>query len=231
MIDIKIDKEVLKIDPRLTISRFQKIQRFPDKYKTPTEILSLYLDLEPSELKGLPVDEIKYAQDVITQHLNIEKTNDVVFCFEFQGINYGLENDWGNMTWGQWTDLEVYSQSDIINDNIHIIMALLYRPIKIQNGTKYTLEKFNSDDVMARAEIFKELPVVYWYGASTFFLLMSNQFIKNIQNSLKAMILIEKWMKPVRKILPKWLLPRVPQDFIFKSLSNSQKKMLLESTD
>lgn len=231
MINIKIDKEVLQIDPRLTISRFQKIKRTPEKYKTPTEILSLYLDLEPKELKGLPVDEIKYAEEIITQHLNLEKTNDVVFCFEFQGVNYGLENDWGNMTWGQWTDMEVYSQSDVIQDNIHIIMALLYRPIKIQNGTKYTLEKFNSDDVMARAELFKDLPVSYWYGASTFFLLISNLYIKDIQNSLKTTMLIEKWMKPMRKILPKWLLPKVPQDSISKLLSNSQKKMLLESTD
>jgi len=222
MIEIKIDKNKIKIDPRLTIKMYQKVQVNPDRYTTPTEILCLYLDLEPQELKDLPVDQIKYVEDIINKH-NEEPKTDIVLTFEFNGVNYGMENDWGNMTWGQWTDLEVYSQKDRIHDNIHTIMALLYRPIKIVDGKKYELEKYDASKVMDRAEKFKNLPVEYWFGASTFFLLMSTIYIKNMESSMRAMTLLQKIVMRGMKILPKWAQPKRLQDFILSSPSNLLK--------
>lgn len=224
MIEIKIDNKKIHIDPRLTIKMYQKIQLNPDRYTTPTEILSLYLDLEPDELKGLPVDQIRYVEEIINKH-NEEPKTDIVLTFEFGGVNYGMENDWGNMTWGQWTDLEVYSQKDKIQDNIHIIMALLYRPIRVINNKKYELEEYDAKKVMIRAELFKDLPVEYWFGASTFFLLMSTIYIKNMESSMKAMTMLQKMVRRGMRILPKWAQPRRLQDFILSSPFNLRKEI------
>ena len=48
--------------------------------------------------------------------------------FEFDGIEYGLENDWTKLSWGAWVDFQVLS-SENTQQNIHTIMAILYRPI------------------------------------------------------------------------------------------------------
>jgi hypothetical protein len=225
MIEIKLGDEIINVDPRLTISQYQKIRRNPERYKTSTEVLSLYLDLEPDELKGLPVDQIRFVESLLTQHYEQPNQNDITFVFEYNGVTYGLENDWGNMTWGQWTDLEIFSQKDKLEDNIHIIMALLYRPITIQNGKSYKLEPFNNKNVLERAEIFSNIPVNYWFGVSTFFLLMSTTFINDMQTSLKARMKLEKMIAPARKILPKWLLPKLPQDSTLNLLLNSSKEI------
>lgn len=213
MIKVKISNKEINIDPKLTIGRYQKIQRNPTKYNDTTEILCLYLDVEPKELREMPVDEIVYLESVITQH-NQQPNTDIVLTFNYEGITYGMENDWGNMTWGQWTDLEVFSQKDKLDDNIHILMALLYRPVVEQNGGTYTLEPFDSKKVMKRAETFKNIPIDYWFGASTFFLLLSTTYIKNMESSLTQMNRVKKIIWRGMKILPNWLIPKRLHDFI-----------------
>jgi hypothetical protein len=181
----------------------------------------LYLDISVDELRDLPVDQIKFVEVALSNYILEPKTRDLVTTFELNGITYGLENDWQNMTWGQWVDLEVYSQSDKLTDNIHMIMALLYRPVTNEKGKDYKLEKFKSSKVMERADMFKNnLPIEMWFGVSTFFLQTLNAYITHIDNSLKAKMKIESYLKPLRKILPKWLLPKPLPDSTLNSLTN-----------
>lgn len=225
MIEVLIDDKVVKVNPKLTIGKYQKIQSNPIKYSTQTEILALYLDIEPDELKDLPVEQVRFVETILSQHMLQPKTSDLILTFEINGVTYGLENDWQNMTWGQWVDLEVYSQSDKLNDYIHKILAILYRPIEVEKGTKYTLKKYKSSEVDERAELFKqELGIEVWFGVSTFFLQALNVFTNNIETSLKAMKRIEKYLRPMKKILPKWLHPKVRYDSTLNSLINSQMK-------
>jgi len=230
MIEIKLDDRTIKVEPHLTIDKYQKISKNPNKYKDHTELLSLYLDITPSELKGLPFDQIKFVESLLTPMMTETKT-DLILTFQHDGITYGFENDWGNLKWGQWVDMEVFSQQDKISDNIHILMALLYRPIIVEKGKTYKLEKYDGDRVLERAEIFKELPITYWFGCSSFFLSISHEFLNNIKNSLELKMWIEKKIQPLRKILPSFLLPKPPQDITSNLLTNFVEKTSPSSTD
>ena len=126
------------------------------------------------------------------------------------------------MTWGQWITMEVISQPDRISDNIAHIMALLYRPIKTQKGKDYTLMPYKENEVEDRKNLFQELPVKYWFGAATFFFLISKTYIQNIESSLTMRNKMEKLMAPMRKILPKWAQPKPLYASTFNSLMNSQ---------
>ena len=214
MIEILIDGIVQKVNPEMTIELYQTIQKNPTKYTNSTEMLALYMGLTTDELKDLPVDQIRFVEGVLSSHILRPNPDDVVFTFQHDKITYGLENDWGNMKWGQWVDLEVFSQQDKITDSIHIIMALLYRPVTIVKGTEYKLSPFKSSEVMERAELFrKQLPVAYWFGCANFFFLIAKEFISNIENSTKAKMKLIKMMTPITKHLPRWLLPKVLRDF------------------
>jgi hypothetical protein len=230
MIEVIIDDQVIKVNPKLTIEKYQKIQSNPMKYESITEMLGLYLGVDSSVLNDVPKDQINIVQSLLSNHVEQPNTDEIVFVFEFEGVKYGLENDWQNMTWGQWTDLEVFSQEDKIKDHIHVIMSLLYRPIESQVGTEYKLTKFKSSEVMDRAQKFLNLPVNYWFGCSTFFLQISTEYINGIHSSLKVRTMLEKWLTPMKRILPKWLHPKVPLDSTLNYLSTSSKETSQNTT-
>ena len=214
MIEILIDGKVQKVSPEMTIEMYQTIQKNPKKYNNPSEMLALYLGITLDELKDLPVDQIRFVEGVLSSHILKPNPDDVVFTFQLEGVTYGLENDWGNMKWGQWVDLEVFSQQDRITDSIHIIMSLLYRPVIVENGTTYKLTDFKSSEVMERAELFRQnLPIAYWFGCANFFFLIVREYIFNIENSTRAKMKLIRMMKPILRILPKWLHPKVLRDF------------------
>lgn len=230
MIEVLIGEKTIQVNPELTIEKYQKIQKNLFRYNNTSEILALYLDISVDELKELPYDQIKFTEELLSAHLLEPKTNELVFTFRHKGKSYGLENDWANMRWGQFVDLEVFSQPDKIVESIHIIMALLYRPITIENKKEYKTEPYVSQDILPRANEFLDLPVAYWFGVAQFFFLISNAFTSSLDASLKAKMKIEKLIKPLRKIFPAWLLPKPPQDFISSSLLDLPNKTLQNMT-
>lgn len=213
MIQVKLDDRTININKDLTIDKYQKIQRNPIKYNDPNEVLSLYLDIEIDELKDLPKDDVKFIENFITEEIVLNDKQNISLTFEHNGILYGLENDWGNIKWGQWVDMEIFSQPDKINDNIHILMSLLYRPVVKQKGVKYTIEPYKSSEVIKRSEIMKSVPVKYWFGCSTFFLLINLQLAENTRNSLEVKMRLNQILKPILRILPQFLRPKLLRDF------------------
>jgi hypothetical protein len=205
LIDVKSD---------LTIEKYQKIQKNPIKYNDPNEVLSLYLDLPVDELKDLPKQDVKFVENYITEQIIMNDKQQVHVTFEHDGVLYGMENDWKNIKWGQWVDMEIFSQPDNINDSIHMIMSLLYRPVISQKGTEYTIEPYKSSEVIKRGEVMKQVPVKYWFGCSTFFLLISRQLVENTKNSLEVKKRLNRILKPILKRLPKFLHPKLLRDSI-----------------
>ena len=230
MIKVKLDDRTIEVRPQLTITQYQTIQRNPQKYTSTTEILSLYLGLTPEELKDLPVDQIEFVSGILTQHI-LNPKNDLVYTFEHNGVTYGLENDWGNMTWGQWTDMEVFSQDDKITDNIHVLMALLYRPIITEKNGTYKLEKFKSSVVMDRASEFLTLPVHLWFSCSNFFFHISKEYVTVTSRSLRKRIRRQNVLLKLMSWIPSFLLPNKLRDSFLNSLTNSQTKTLQNSNE
>ena len=224
MIKIKIDGVEHKIEPQLTVEKYQTISKNPQKYEDQTEILALYLDISADELKDLPVDQIAFIDKLLTAHMS-PPSADLIFTFKHDGVTYGLENDWGNMTWSQWTDMEVFSQPDRLSDSIHIIMALLYRPVDKQKGDVYKLVKFKSKEVLDRAEIFKKVPIQLWFSSANFFFLISIESVSNINLSLKRRANQKLKIQKLMTWGPMSLLPNKLRDFFTNSLINLLKKI------
>jgi len=223
MIEVKLDDRIIKVQPDLTLDKFMKIQKNPIKYNNTEELLSLYLDVEVDEIKDLPKNNVKFIENFITQNVINQDTDKMTFTFELDGITYGFENDWKNIKWGQWVDMEVFSSKDKIFDNIHVIMSLLYRPVLTQKGTKYTIEPYKSSTVMERAELFlTRVPIQIWFGCSNFFFLISSQYISNIKNSLERTNKMNNLLMKTWKFLPKFLHPKLLPVSTSNLLTNSQ---------
>jgi hypothetical protein len=233
MIDLVIDEKVINIPDEMTLGMYQQINQYPEKYKNPLQLISLFTDLTIHELKNLKKEQVELIEGFLSGKVKYPETDKIVLTFEHEGIEYGLENDWSKLAWGAWVDFEVYCADDKIYENLHKIMAVLYRPVthkNPKNPLKYKIEPYKSEEIEDRAEIMRQVPVNIWLNASLFFLEIVNIYINSIRDSLKLRIEIQQrtmkyWMK-----MPKWLKKVLPLDSTLPSLTDSQKKMLQSLT-
>ena len=206
MIEIQLEDKIIKVKPELTIGQYQRIQKNMALYeKDPALLLSLYLDVPKNTLKDLPKKQMEFVSAYITSTLTEKTLDDELHnIFTYNDVAYGLENDFSKLSWGAWMDLEVFSAENT-EDNIHMIMAILYRPITSYKNKKYIIEPYKADSVDERAELFREIPAKYWFGVASFFLLIVNLYISNLRSSLVWTNKFNKMMTKGWNALPKWV--------------------------
>lgn len=227
MIQIEVEDKIVKVNPYLTIGQYQNLKRNMDSYKDdPTALLSLYTNIPVRQLKNLPLEQVKFVQEYITTQFTDKSISDELHnVFTHNGVEYGLENNWQKLAWGAWVDLEVFS-SDDIEENIHLLMSVLYRPIKERKKNKYVLEPYDADTIEERANEFLTLPVNYWFGVSVFFFITVNLYMKDIESSLTMKNKLNQMIVKGWKILPKWVKRKLPLDSILTLPTNLQGKTL-----
>ena len=215
MIELEIEDKIVQVKPHLTIQQYQRLKSNEQKYQNSSvETLSLYTDIPVNQLKDLPLEQVNFVQEYITSQITNNSMKDELHnIFTHNGIEYGLENDWTKLAWGGWVDLEVFA-SDKIEDNIHYIMAVLYRPVIDKKKGKYTIKPYKADDIEDRANEFLTLPVNYWFGASVFFFITGNLYISNLESSLIMKNKLNRMMMKGWEILPKWVKKKLPLDSI-----------------
>ena len=231
MITIKLDDRTIQIPEQMTICQYQLISKFKDiLVNNPIKLLAVYLGIEEDELKELPVDQVKFVERYIsTQYTNLSKSIPLIETFEYNGVTYGLENDWEQLPWGAWVDFEVFCAEKPV-ENIHNIMSILYRPVETRTTNGYTLVPYKSKDIQKRGELFKELPVKYWWSSANFFFRISELYITNIKSSLERTLKINRMILKGWRMLPKFLKRRWSLDSILISRTNSLEKILQSST-
>jgi hypothetical protein len=224
MIKVKLGKKEFDIPSELSVEQYQRlqVQRLFLDNPDPAKLLATYLDIPISEVKNANKEQVKFVEAFIFERLTNNISKDMIFTFEYDGITYGFENDWKKLAWGAWQDLEFLSSQDI-TENIHKILAVLYRPVSEIKGTKYIIEPYDSNTIEDRAELFKKIPIKIWFGASQLFFCISKEYISNIKSSLELQMKIYRLMKKGTMIFPKWLRKRLPLDSILQKHLNSVK--------
>mgnify|MGYP001552455614 CR=1 FL=1 len=216
-IKLTIDGQKYTINPRLTLGEYMTLQKIDkDNLQTP-KLLETITGIPEKEIKKIDSNRTLYIVNKIMKEKMDNKKNPVQATFEFNGVLYGLETDLTKLNFGGWIDLEVFI-SEGFSQNLNKIVALYYRPIKAQIGTKYVLEPYDTEECLKRAEEFLELPFDIVSGASTFFLTFTKIYTENTLHILKRKNKrMKRRMKAVeymKKILPHKIMSRLPQDFI-----------------
>lgn len=220
--------ETIQLEEEMTLGQYQQIYKNPERYKNPLQLISLFTGISVMELKNQDVETIKMIESIIGERFTIPDVKEIVLTFIHEGVEYGLELDWSKLAFGAWVDFEVYS-SDNIYENIHRIMAILYRPIVSKDKKdpkKYKIVPYKSEEIEERAEIMKVVPVKYWLSSAVFFLTLVEIYTTNITNSLELTNqTYQRAMMGIKK-LPKWLQKILLRGFTSPLYTNSQKKML-----
>ncbi len=174
----------IELPQTLTIRHYQILTKIgnPNTF----QIISVLTGIPENELKELDPDNFSFLEKKLVPMLHVEKPTKIVFQFKHNDKEYGLVQDFYKLTMAEWVDLEVYSNGENVLDNIHKIMAILYRPVvkKLKNN-KYQIENYNSNDIEQRAEEFLDLPLEFYLSVSGFFLQSVTIFTKVLADSLK----------------------------------------------
>jgi hypothetical protein len=194
-ITFDLDGVEYKLPQQLTIENYVKIYKVKDLFDE-----EYFLPRLINILTDAPMDLLLKAERGKVQMLNqplmdILPSGNPPFLdrFELDGVQYGFIPSWKKMSFGEFADLDTLmtKKPEDMLDYIHIITAIMYRPI-ISEKTKhkFEIEEYNQVTLEERAELFKKkLDVEVALGGQFFF----TQFAKNYLNPTR--ISLKSWMK------------------------------------
>ncbi len=179
----------------VTLSRFAEMQQASDPSNDEmdggaAEWLAILTGATVEEIESLPLSEVK--QMVSESQWALEPpTTDYQEAFTIDGQEYGIIPDFSKMTLGEHQNMELYSNGGVI-ENLHKIMALLYRPVKRRGiFRRKEVEAYDTKTSPARAELFKEkLTVDKAYGAALFFSLFGMSCMASTLDSSEMLDMI-----------------------------------------
>ena len=129
-------------------------------------ILNCITDIPKKDLYGLDVKSIGKLGAHLTRFLESVPDDELKHFIEVEGVEYGFHPKLVDMTLGEFVDLETFVEN--LEDNLHLILSILYRPVTEKQDDKYRIEDYKPD--RERAELFKKhLTVGDFNGASVVF--------------------------------------------------------------
>tara|TARA_B110000858_G_scaffold66285_1_gene76908 strand:- start:71 stop:715 length:645 start_codon:yes stop_codon:yes gene_type:complete len=106
-----------------------------------------------------------------------ETKHQLINTFKLEGQEYGFIPSLEDMTFGEYVDLDTFIGEP---ENLHRAMNVLYRPIDLKQGNRYTLKEYVPDN----SEDAKNYPLDAVLGAMVFFYSLGKDLSLVMMNSL-----------------------------------------------
>lgn len=237
MIKFKIDGQEYFIPTFMSIENYVKIFKVKDIFTEEyfaAKLINIVTGAPLDKLLETDYEEITF---LTTQILSLipQETPKFVDRFELEGVSYGFFPDWKGLTFAEYMDMDTIStkKPEELYDLLHILCAIMYRPIVKERSTHdFDIEKYDVKSMTIRAELFKKhLDVKYILGAQFFFINYARRYSNYFQSSLTPKIGI--WTK--MKLM--WKMRRILWNIAFKkpmdgSLSSTDLlEMILQNTN
>jgi len=227
MIRFKIDGEPYIIDDFMSIENYVKIYKIKDLFSEDyfaAKLVSIVSGAPQKDLLEGGYEEVSYLALRIMELLPTVDTTKFVDRFELDGVQYGFFPNWRDLTFAEFIDLDTISnkKEDELLDMLHILAAIMYRPIVEElSEHNFKIEEYDIPKMKERAELFKKrLDVRYVIGAQFFFIKFAKTFSNFILPS--STLKLSKW-QTIKMI---WIMWRM----IFKQTSKSRSVGFWSST-
>jgi hypothetical protein len=222
-ITLQVGKKEFELPSKLNIKQYKEIRKIENFGKSPIEFIVAISGLDQDEVRYSNKKDMDFVYRFLIQKYFGEQDTKLKTEFEYKGVQYGLMTDISQLNWGGWVDLE-FLTTDGVEKNIERIMALIYRPIISRTKKGYIIEEYDHDTMLERAELFENLPMDYFWGATNFFFHLVKELNDVMKNSLEYQKVKKKAMRRLRWLNPKFLLWKVYQGFTGPALWSFVKK-------
>ena len=148
----------------ITLEQYQRYlkatEETPDGSLLDAKIIEIFCGIPVSESYKLKMSSVQAIVDILVDMLNEKPTH--INRFSLDGVQYGFIPDLDEMSLGEYVDLDG-NASDW--QKMHVAMNVLYRPIKIKKGTKYSIQEYTAED----PDKMKDMPLGVAIGSLFFF--------------------------------------------------------------
>jgi len=217
MIKFTLNDKQYKLPEEITIGQYIKIYKIKDLFTEDyfaAKLLNLVCDVPLDEVMEADYQEVHYLALEILNLLPL-KTPQFKDRFTLDGVNYGFFPNWRDLTFAEFMDLDTIStkKSDELLDMLHILAAIMYRPITEERSEHdFDIEKYDIKSMQKRAELFKnKLNCNYIISAQFFFINYARRYSGYFQ--LSSIKTLSTWTKiklvwSLRKMIMKGLFKR-----------------------
>lgn len=155
-------------------SRYQKVLKdnLDDETFVCIQMVAIFCNLTVADVMKIPVND--FADIIETLAKVLDQKPKLVRTFKMNGVNYGFIPNLDKMSLGEHATIDTLLGND---DNIPLMMSVLYRPIKRKAGEFYEIEEYDGDE--SKADLFKEVRMDVVVGAMLFFWTLSKDLLSN----------------------------------------------------
>jgi len=123
-------------------------------------MIEIFCKVPVEVVRSMKATDIKDICEVINTMFDVE--HQLINRFQLGAKDYGFIPDLENMSFGEYVDLDTFIGD---NDTLHRAMNVLFRPIDLKQGARYTLKDYDPDS----NEAAKNYPLDACFGAMVFF--------------------------------------------------------------
>ena len=160
----------------ITLGQYQEFDKLDltKESEVQSKMIEIFCKVPVEVVRSMKAKDITDICVIINNMFNTE--HQFINRFQMNGIDYGFIPDLENMSFGEYVDLDTFIGD---NDNLHRAMNVLYRPIDLKQGQRYTLKEYNPDT----NEDAKNYPLDAVFGAIVFFYNLGKDLSTVILNS------------------------------------------------
>lgn len=160
----------------ITLGQYQEFSKLDSKKESDVllKMVEIFCKVPVEVVRSMKANDIKDICEIINKMFDVE--HQMLNRFQLSGKDFGFIPDLENMSFGEYVDLDTFMGD---NDNLHRAMNVLYRPIDLKQGQRYTLKEYDPDT----NEQAKNYPLDACFGAMVFFYNLGKDLSTVILNS------------------------------------------------
>jgi len=164
----------------VTLGQYQEYLKLTElKDLTETQLsfkmIEIFCGVKAESVRHIKASDVTDIVNIISTMF--ESKPSLVHTFKMGGVEYGFIPNLDEMSFGEYIDLDT-SVGDW--DNMEKAMGVLYRPIEIRKGNRYTIKEYDAGDT----EHLKDMPLDAVLGSILFFYHLGNELCQTMMNSL-----------------------------------------------
>jgi len=160
----------------ITLGQYQEFSKLDitKESEVQSKMIEIFCKVPTNVVRSMKAKDITDICTIINNMFDVE--HQMLNRFDLNGVKYGFIPDLENMSFGEYVDLDTYIGD---NDNLHRAINVLYRPIDLLQGQRYTLKEYDPDT----NEDAKNYPLDACFGAMVFFYDLGKDLSTVILNS------------------------------------------------
>ena len=175
---MKVDLIVPNSLNEVTLGQYQEYLKLKDLTETQLsfKMIEIFCGIKAESVRLLKASDVTDIVNIISTMFELKPS--LVHTFKMGGVEYGFIPNLDEMSFGEYIDLDT-NIGDW--DNMQKAMGVLYRPIEIRKGNRYTIKDYDAGDT----EHLKDMPLDAVLGSILFFYHLGNELCQTMMNSLE----------------------------------------------